>query len=178
MISSLEKDDDSEKNGEIEHQEMGKRELRKIKSSQLQRAASREKLSMSTSYLVPEMRRKASKQDLLFCSDQTDSVDDSSSSTTASKGEHARLSPKTSPVTIVRRGSVIPTIQAPSLDKKQLAKKEEEKQKMEAQRKKLEEARAYFEEGHRLCWKFQDSHSVSVVSIVSMHSNLSRKSRD
>jgi len=190
IISYLEKDVVNEVYEEIECHGMGKPELRKetgkrdlgkrelltMERSQLRRAKSRDKLLRSTSNLVPEMRRKASKRDLLFCSDQTDSIDDDvpSLSTIVSTQEQPSLSPpRRRPVTLVRRPSVYTTIQAPlSLDERQLAKKEEEKQKMVVQRKKLEEAKVFFEEGYRLCWEFQDSHSVSTV----LYSNPSRRS--
>ncbi|KAG7366209.1 expressed tetratricopeptide repeat protein [Nitzschia inconspicua] len=38
-----------------------------------------------------------------------------------------------------------------------IAKWNEEKQKADAQKKKLDEAKRYFQEGHDLCWKMQDS---------------------
>ena len=68
----------------------------------------------------------------------------------------------------VQREHVIATTKASSTDTNQLANSEEEKRKVEAQRNKLDEAKRCFEEGHRLCWKFQDSHSVSKE-----HTNLS-----
>ena len=159
IISYLEKDVDNEVKGEIERQEIGKRELRKMERGQLHRAKSRDNLLRSTSNLVPEMRRRASKRDLLFCSDQTDSIDDDPSLSTI-----VSLSPpRRQSVTMVQGLSVNRTMQAPSLDERQLTKNEEAKQKMVAQRNKLEEAKVFFEEGHRLCWEFQDSHSVSTV---------------
>jgi len=72
----------------------------------------------------------------------------------SSDRELEKLSPQRNRVIFVRRGSVIAPDKIP--DKKM----DEEKQKMDSQRKKLNEARDYFEEGHRLCWKFQDSHSA------------------
>lgn len=53
------------------------------------------------------------------------------------------------------------TPQTPTrLDPRQLAKLEEEKARRDAQRKKLDEAKEYFQAGHDLCWKYQDSGSA------------------
>jgi tetratricopeptide (TPR) repeat protein len=46
---------------------------------------------------------------------------------------------------------------SPKSGKKTLAKMEEEKLKIVEQKKQLEDAKRYFEEGHDLCWKMQDS---------------------
>ncbi|MGK3744457.1 MAG: hypothetical protein ACI8RD_006159 [Bacillariaceae sp.] len=141
-------------------------------SKQFGRALSKETLLISNP--VPEMRRKASVRDLVFSlSDhqrlRTDLSKISPSSPITPKGERKTLHSQDSPMVLVRRGGVIATTKASSTDNKnQLAKIEEEKRKMEAQRNKLEEAKRCFEEGHRLCWRFQDSHSVSKD-----HSNLS-----
>jgi hypothetical protein len=136
-----------------------RRMLRRNKSSkQFERAlSSKENLLISNP--VPEMRRKASVRDLIFnLSDhQRDLSKVSPSLPITPKGEPKILHSQENPIVLVRRGNVIAT-----------AKIEEERRAMEAQRNKLEEAKRCFEEGHRLCWRFQDSHSVSRE-----HTNLS-----
>lgn len=63
----------------------------------------------------------------------------------------------TSPRPSIFRNSTTMTPLTPISDSGRLKIMEEEKRKLEAQRKKLDEAREYFQEGHDLCWKLQDS---------------------
>jgi len=71
-----------------------------------------------------------------------------SSSLINAKGQDM-LHSKSRSMAFVRRGSVIAITKASSPDQSQLAKRD-----------KLEEGRCHFEEGHRLCWRLQDSHSA------------------
>lgn len=71
-------------------------------------------------------------------------------------GSPNQRSPRTSDV-----GNIVTVSpQTPIRDSLRLTRMEEEKRKLEAQRKKLDEAREYFQYGHDLCWKFQDSSSA------------------
>jgi hypothetical protein len=143
-----------------------RRMIRRNKSSKQFERALLSKENLLISNPVPEMRRKASVRDLVFSlSDhQRDISKVSPFLPITPKGERKKLHPQDSqenPMAHVRRGNAIATTKASSTNKNRLAKIEEEKRKMEAQRNKLKEAKRCFEEGHRLCWRFQDSHSVS-----------------
>ena len=140
-----------------------RRMIRRNKSSkQFERAlSSKETLLISNPVL--EMRPKVSVRDLVFSlSDhQGDLSKVIPSPLITPKGERKISRSQENPMVFVQREHVIATTKASFTDTNQLAKSEEEKRKIEAQRNKLDEAKRCFEEGHRLCWEFQDSHSVS-----------------
>jgi hypothetical protein len=73
-----------------------------------------------------------------------------------------RLSEPTSPIPLFRC-RMTTSRSSPKRDAKTVAKMEEEKQKDDAKRQQLRQAKMYFLEGHDLCWKLQDSASVSVT---------------
>jgi len=138
------------------------RMIRRNKSSkQFERAlSSKETLLISNPVL--EMRPKVSVRDLVFSlSDhQGDLSKVIPSPLITPKGERKMSRSQENPMVFVQREHVIATTKASFTDKNQLAHSEEEKRKIDAQRNKLDEAKRCFEEGHRLCWKFQDSHSA------------------
>jgi tetratricopeptide (TPR) repeat protein len=78
----------------------------------------------------------------------------SSFSSSDKHADHAPSMPVKSPKANESSGNVTTS---PKSGKKTLAKMEEEKLKIVEQKKQLEDAKRYFEEGHDLCWKMQDS---------------------
>mmetsp|Transcript_32241 Transcript_32241/g.75795 ORF Transcript_32241/g.75795 Transcript_32241/m.75795 type:complete len:558 (-) Transcript_32241:151-1824(-) len=126
-----------------------------LKRAELRRQTSGshgERILLKSSNLVPEMRLKASKRDLLF-SDGLKQTDNRSSSRTSRDKKPELTPPRTS--TKVRRSRDILMIKEPPL-----AQRKEQKHKGDDQRKKLDEAKECFEEGYRLCWNFQDCHGA------------------
>eukprot|EP00536_Pseudo-nitzschia_multiseries_P009425 jgi/Psemu1/288456/fgenesh1_pg.261_\ len=152
VTSSSEKDSNDDK----KERKFDRRQLMK-KPDLLQRTGGsfRERTLSKLSNLVPEMRKKASKRDLFFCSDELKHTDGRSSSP-ISKDEKAELTPFQRHLTKARKDRDVSMIKGPPL-----AQKEEKKyHKLDDQRKKLKEAKECFEEGYRLCWRFQDSHGA------------------
>ena len=141
----------------------------------VQGAPSRRGVTRTPSNLVPEMRRKASRRDLMFDDDAIDIIPSakdiikklkrrestgSRDLTPAPEDEKESPSPedeKESPSAAPNETlAIVPAIpvkkkQQPSAEKSQTRKE------LDEQREKLEGAKASFQKGHDLCWKFQDS---------------------
>jgi len=155
FVSALKEDDENVETRDAGYGTIGRKVLAKEKRGQFQRAVSRENIFKSSSIHVPEMRRKPTKKDLMFCSNPPSSL-------SKVKQKQPQLVQTPEFGQIVRKGGLIqmgPQKQQ-IYDKYELAKKEEEKQELEVHRKKLEEAKKCFETGYEACWTYQDSHRV------------------
>ena len=95
-------------------------------------------LERTVSNRVPEMRRRASKRDLMFTEDDSKLVSPA---------------PRHSPQNNVRANTTIKEKVDPELESK---KKREEEKQLQTQ-KELDEAKEHFETGYELCWNLQDS---------------------
>jgi tetratricopeptide (TPR) repeat protein len=129
-------------------------------------APTRRSVSRTPSNLVPEMRRKASRSDLMFDEDDIDIIPSAkdlikklkrqeSKESTDSNSNSAPDDEKVSPSAPNERIATDPA--SPVTTKPPSAEKSQTRKDLDEQREKLEKAKASFQKGHDLCWKFQDS---------------------
>jgi tetratricopeptide (TPR) repeat protein len=130
----------------------------------MQRAPSRRGVTRTPSNLVPEMRRKASRRDLMFDHHNVDIIPSAKDLIKKLKGQEFKESidsnstPQDEKVSPCAPNDKLATIPASPVKKKQPSAEQSQTRKdLDDQREKLEQAKESFQKGYDLCWKYGDS---------------------